>query len=259
MKHIKKRFLLETNSDILEPERNNYTVLEIKKDFNHSQLENTKNSIVYIVTDQEKAFGGFVHKMQGKNYVFPVPDPTLIYFHNAQISIKNIAQFKSTLLDKLDFSKKVGEPAINEMYNFYGQTCGFIIFLFTSIESFINQNIPDNYTFKKVSQKKTEIYNKAQIQEHLDFNTKLKEVLSDATGKNFFIKQTPSNQLIHNLKNLRDEIIHTKQAADNPLRYDKLIKSLLTFDYTKTLESVATFMNFYTPNYIVECNCGVDY
>ncbi|MBI2270134.1 MAG: hypothetical protein HYU69_07215 [Bacteroidetes bacterium] len=144
------------------------------------------------------------------------------------------------------------------MYNYYGLTSGFVIYLFTSIESFINQLIPDNYSFKKEQSKKTEIFNKSQIQEHLDFKTKITEVLPDVTKKNFFQKSTSSNQRIWNLKNFRDDIVHTKHE-DNPLRYEKLIKTALNFDYNKTLESVAAFMNFYRKDYIIECGCGVDY
>jgi hypothetical protein len=64
--------------------------------------------------------------------------------------------------------------------------------------------------------------------------------------------------MIWNLKEFRDQIIHTK-PDDNPLMYDSLIKMSLNFKYDETLEAVATFMNYYRPDYIVECNCGLDF
>jgi len=214
VKHIKKRFFLETNLKNFKPDPKLFDVVEIDNNFDQKSLNNKKGSIALIATDKDIGIGGFVHKVNGKNYIFPVPDPTLIYFHNAQISIAHIKKSKSDLLEKLDFSKTLNEPAINEIYTFYSLTCAFVIFLFTSIESFINQMIRDDYTFTIALNKKTEVYNKKQIQEFLDFKTKITDVLSDITNKNFFRNQTPTNQLIWNLKEFRDNIIHTKQGND---------------------------------------------
>ena len=65
--------------------------------------------------------------------------------------------------------------------------------------------------------------------------------------------------MIWNLKEFRDDIIHTKQEDNNMLRYEGLIKKSLNFKYDKALISVASFMNFYKKDYIVECNCGGDF
>ncbi|MFM9837530.1 MAG: hypothetical protein ACKVOQ_04655 [Cyclobacteriaceae bacterium] len=258
MKHIKKRFLLESDEDQLKFDTDKFEFLELDKNFDQKVLNGKKKSIALILTDKKKLYGGFVHKVDGKNYIFPVPDPTLIYFHNAQINVARIKEYKAILLTKLDFNKELTEPGINEIYNFYSITSGFVIYLFTSIESFINQLIPETFVFNKVSSKRTELYDKRQIQESIDFKTKIVEVISGATGKNFFANQTPTNQLIWNLKEFRDDIIHTK-PDDNPLKYDKLIKTSLNFRYADTLDAVAKFMNHYRTDYIIECDCGNEF
>lgn len=258
MKHIKKRFLLESDEETLKLDEDKFEVLKLDKNFDHRVLNGKKKSIALVSTDQKKMYGGFVHKVDGKNYIFPVPDPTLIYFHNAQINIARIKEYKSKLLTKLDFNQELTEPAINEIYNFYSITSGFVIYLFTSIESYINQLIPESFVFKRISTKRTELYDKKQIQDSIDFKTKITEVIAEATSKNFFTNQTPTNQLIWNLKEFRDDIIHTK-PDDNPLKYDKLIKTSLNFRYADTLDAVAKFMNFHKPDYIVECDCGKDF
>jgi hypothetical protein len=258
MKHIEKRFLLELDEDKLDLSNEAFKVVHFDKDFDHRTLNVNKNSVVFILTDKKKAYGGFVHKVDGKNYLLPVPDPTLIYFHNAQISIAKIEAAKADLLKKLDFTQKLSETAIKEIYHFYGETSGFVIYLFTAIESFLNQLIPENYTYKREFSKRTELYNKKQIQESIDFKTKIVKILNDIHSKSFFSNPTPTNQLIWNLKEFRDDIIHTK-PDDNLLRYDKLIKTSLNFKYEDTLHSVARFMNFYRPDYIIECNCGADF
>lgn len=257
MKHIKKRFLFEFDNDQLK-ENEGFDFIPKDKNFDHRTLNSEKNKIVFLVTDEKKAIGGFVYKARGKNYVLPVPDPTLIYFHNAQSSIARINKLKSDLLKKLDPTYELSETAIKEIYEFYGETSGFVIFLFTSIESFINQTIPDNYVFKKEFSKKTELYNKRQIQESMDFRTKITEVLNEATGQSFFGNQTPTNQLIWNLKEFRDNIVHTKPKDTDLLKYENLIKTSLNFKYEETLHAVAKFMNFYKHDYIIECGCGAE-
>ena len=222
------------------------------------ELKKRTGSIAYIRTEDDVVIGGFIHNVKGKRYIFPVPDPTLIYFNNAQLNIAAITKHKEELIKKVDLEETLSEPALNEIYNFYGVTSGFVIFLFTSIESFINQLLPDDFEYRNKLRRKTEIYNKQQIQESLDFKTKLKHVLPQATNKDFFRNQTPTNDRIWKLKEFRDEIVHTKPDK-NPLKYDHLIKTSLNFKYLQTLKAVAKFMNHYKPDYIVECDCGMDF
>ncbi len=258
MKHIKRRFFLQTTSDQVNFDNPNFENLNIEKGITQEQLSERKDSIAYVETTDGIVIGGFVHKVDGKNYMFPVPDPTLIYFNNAQLNVKAISEQKKILLKKLDVTVALNSPAIHDIYNYYGLTSGFIIFLFTAIESFINQMIPDDFIYEDKQNRKTEIYNKAQIQEFLDFKTKITKVLKETTGKNFFINQTPTNQSIWKLKEFRDDIIHTKQD-ENPLKYNNIIKNSLSFNYGKTLLAVAKFMNYYKKDYIIECDCGKDF
>ena len=258
MKHIKKRFLLESDSEKIDFDNSGYEVIDIKPDLPNKILSTKKNHLALVQTDRGKIYGGFVHNINGKNLIFPIPDPTLIYFNNAQQQVRLINELKKRLIDKVDYTKSLNEPALNEIYHYYGTTSGFVIFLFTSIESFINQQIPDDFIYRNEVNRKTELYNRNQIQEFLDFDTKLKKVLKQATGKDFFNKPTSTNQLIFNLKAFRDDIIHTK-AENNPFKYDRLIKTSLNFKYEKTLDAVAAFMNFYKTDYIIECDCGKDF
>ena len=260
MKHIKKSFLIQQPSNFLDLSKSEFKKIDFSKEFAHDKKIKANNNIVFIETDQNLLIGGFIHKENGLNYVLPVPDPTLIYFNNAQEITHQIKKFRKNLFDKLNMEEgALTETALNEIYQYYGASSGFVIFLFTSIESFINQMIPENFIYKNNHSKRTELYNKTQIQESIDFKTKITKVMSQITGNDFFKKRSPTNEYIWNLKTFRDEIIHTKPQDDNPLRYKDLIKKSLNFKYDKALESVAKFMNYYKPNYITECGCGVDY
>ncbi|WP_338357161.1 hypothetical protein [Yeosuana marina] len=57
---------------------------------------------------------------------------------------------------------------------------------------------------------------------------------------------------------MRNEIVHPKSESSFQSQ-EKLINELLKFKYDLTLEAVVKFMNFYIPDYISECDCGVDY
>jgi len=260
MKHIEKRFLNQKDLGEAKVQEDKLEVIHIKEDFDPKILKKYKNKLLTFRTDQNILIEGFAHNVDGRYYMFPIPDPTLIYFHTAQISLKYIKSERKKLLEKL--GQNMSEGIINEVFNFYSVTSSFVIFLFTSIESFMNQQIPDNYSYKKTEitkRSKTIIeYSKQQIQEYIDFKTKMTIILPDATGKDFFKHTTSNTQYIDGLKDFRDGIIHTKDSGA-PIKYDFFVQKALSFKYLEALEAVANFMNHYKPGYIVECNCGKDY
>jgi len=153
----------------------------------------------------------------------------------------------------------LGEDATNEIYRYYGFASSCIISLFTSIESFINHIIPNDKPYINELKNKTEYFTKEQIQKGISFDIKTNKVLPYFFDeKNYFRNRTPSNQHITNLKNLRNEIVHPKSEATFQAQ-EETIKRLLNFKYDATFEAVAKFMNFYQPNYISECDCGLDF
>jgi hypothetical protein len=259
MKHIKKRFLIEQEDpekmDLSGATKYSRKNDEITKDVYRKH----KDDVAYVQTDQGFTYGGFLHNLSGSYVIIPVPDPTLVYFHNAQRHLSLIREQKEVLWSKLKSApEKLSEPALNEIYNFHAVSSGQIIFLFTAIESFVNQMIDDSYVYKIDTGKKTESYSKEQIQNYVAFKDKITTILTQNTQKNFFGKTSSATERIWQLKKIRDRIIHTKQES-HLLRYNELMRSLFNFKYEETLEAVATFMNFYRPNYIIECGCGKDF
>ena len=262
MKHIEKKFLLQRQVDSKEEDKLNETLaFKSFEDLEESDLkEGFKDNLVFASTENGYLFPIINQKIDGLQCYIPMPDPTLMYFNNAQNSYRHIKELRTELKEKLGFKNIQDEPYINEIYNYFGQTSQFVIFLFTSIESFINQMIPVNYTYQIESSRRTEVYNSEQIQRFISFNDKMKKVLPKCTDKNFFSKQTKNTQHIDNLKNFRDEIIHTKKdTKHSTLFYDSLVSKSLSFKYEETIRAVQMFMNFYKPDYVVECGCGEDF
>lgn len=262
MKHIKKRFLFQEKTLPFTPKDPSKKIEDIihTVDRRDTKVLKTKKDVaVFLKTDQGDYLMGCIHNYNGVHTAVPLPDFTLIHFDFAHNCNRERKQQEKELFSKLIAPKlEVTEDVINEVYAYYGYASSCIISLFTSIESFVNHLIPDNEPFIRELNNKTELYSKIQIQESLSFYDKLKIVLPYYFGKNFFSNSTPANQTITNLKNLRDEIIHTKAELDYS-KQQALLKSVLSFKYDNAFDAVAKFMNFYKADYIKECDCGVDF
>lgn len=162
-------------------------------------------------------------------------------------------------LVKLLENNTLSESIINELYYYFGLTNGFVIFLFTAVEAFINRNIPDNYIYIVKKRNTTESYDKEQIQRYISFDDKFKKVLKEASSKDFSHSYPLKFQHLTNLKEFRDSIVHTKAGQSGLTPFDYLYKKALSFKYEDTLHAVRDFMNYYEADYVEECNCGNDW
>jgi hypothetical protein len=137
---------------------------------------------------------------------------------------------------------------------------GCITSLFTSLEAAVNRMIPDNYVFREEQTQRSTLMNKAQIQEYMAVDKKLKEVVKECTGKDFSKAHPPTWQHIVNLKEFRDMIIHPKTRPEGNTPYDYLFKRALKFDYDSTFHAVREYINFHRRNgpLIEDCDCGLD-
>ncbi len=256
MKHIKKKYyyqekrvpIQEGREPIKADRRDNKNLKKLKK-----------GNIPFIKTTEGEFIMSMSYNYNGTEAIIPLPDLTLIYYNNAYLNnISRKSQEKKLFEKLLNGEDELTENVTNELYNYVGVATSSIIQMFTSLESFINHQLPDEIPYIYVRKDKTEYYNKEQIQMYIKFWDKVKEVLPYYHSKNFFQNVTPTNSHIRNLKDLRDEIVHTKS---NQL-YDvqaKLIEKLLKFKYDETLIAIRKFMNFYDENYIIDCNCKNDF
>lgn len=257
MKHIKKKYLFQGPLPITN--LNNLQNIDLLVDNQELLKEKSKDYFVGLnLADSNELIYAFIYKHRGKYINIPLPDYTLVYYNFAYSLNIERKKRQEILLSHLSNIETVTHDSSNELFNFYGLASSYIVNLFTSIESFINSMLPDGENYIVETNKKTEVYNKIQIQEFVSFMDKLKKVLPSFHKKNFFSVRTPTNQHIINLKELRDEIVHTK--SDSKLETSiELFRRLLNFRYDETLDAVAALMNFYKPNYIEACNCGKDF
>ena len=122
-----------------------------------------------------------------------------------------------------------------------------IVFAFTALESFANENIPDDFIFRKQRDDKKciEEYTKEQT-EHLSLDLKLHEVLPL-----IFSVSSPKGDNIWNkyifIKKLRDRIIHmkSKDRTYSQIGEENIWKELLNQSYPNVAMEAKTIIGYY--------------
>lgn len=197
MKHISKRYLFQekVTDEILSKGE--------KLDFQDKDLfKKVRSKDLFIETDKGYIIKAFAYKRNGDTVLISIPDLSLVYFDGAYNLNELRKEKEKELFDKRILKdEKLGEDAINEIYRYYGFASSCVISLFTAVESFINHIIPNDKPYIKQLKHKTEIYTKEQVQKSISFDEKTKDVLPFFfEGKNYFKRQSSSNQHLTNLK-----------------------------------------------------------
>jgi hypothetical protein len=260
MKHLKKKYVLHVklNDDVVKVINN---APEHKKEVDEIMKNNLDGYYGLAFTENNDLVQTFKYEEDGKVFMIPEPDPVVIYFDSARHYYRQISGKREQIFEKVTKFDKHISATTGDFYWYFSLASSYAIFLYTSIEAFINKMIPNEYIYsRKIQDKRTELFDKPQIQRYLEFSEKLKNVLPEITGKNFVAEFTHKFEQIKKLKNFRDEIAHTKSydGENGPNRYENLYVTSLNFDYEQTLNYVKDFINFYQPDLIEICPCEND-
>lgn len=254
MKHIQKKFLFEyelENKQMKDFDIEQQFDISTLKDNSQSILKPNKNRPILLETEFNKLLLGYAHVEQGKACVIPLPDFTLVYYDNAYNLNIQRKEIRKKIFKEINEFEKVTETASKYFYDFYGISTSCLINMFTCLESFTNSCLNSNVVYTKNNQN----YNYQQIQKNISFDSKVKFILPEIFRKEFKNYDKKSYDKIFELEMVRDSIIHTKSDEEGLVHID-LFKRLLSFEYEITLNSMRSFMNFYKPNYIVDCPCN---
>lgn len=259
MKHIKQKYQFEKEiPGLIERIEQNGQKISSEE---FSKIKIPKNLRAFLFTEAGTSIAAFEHKINGKNYLIPEPEPILIYFNNAQTNFRFIDETRRKLIETLDLSKgsETSSMIRKALYDYMFHVSGFVIGLFTSIEAMVNKTIPTDYVFRVDRSKWTQEYNFEQIQRELPFDLKLRKVLEEITKKDFAKSHPTKWNHITNLKNFRDDIVHTKKMVESHTPYSYIFKQALNFKYSESILAVRDLINFYHPNLVEECDCGKDF
>lgn len=253
MKHIKKVFL-QLNKDA------HFPIDETERPQNLQQLKNISEQLVIRRDEEDNNYLAFIYKDKARSekYVINIPIMPMVFFDSAYTSNLHLRNAREKLLDGLAMENTDGiyYPQIDHnVYRFIGYSTSTIILLCNSLECFANEMIARNkYVYTNVLKQKSEVYDHNQIQNNVDFKTKLFIILPAVFNK----KPNPTSlflQAIHRLIDLRNDITHLKLEENLIIERSAITRRLLSHDYDKSLVHVREFINYFLPNYLQDCDC----
>jgi hypothetical protein len=152
-------------------------------------------------------------KIEGKEHLFAVPSHAALCLNLSQKAFEKIKEIELSHAFKDTSYGYVSEEKLSLLYELFEQVISNTVFACTAIEAFCNQVIPDDYVYTKKRQDKkcTETYNKDQIERFINLDEKLSTVLPEVTQCNFRKGSSLWNDY-HNLRKIRDRIIHVKST-----------------------------------------------
>lgn len=225
---------------------------KIAKNYMSSKTLAEDENFDIMLMFEEKIVYGFDYLHDGKKRIVVEINPVTIFFANAVMSFGMLNKYKQVLLSQSTEVGKLNGESVNLSHSgmFFQLAINCIINLQATLESLANRIIPETYPFldktgnpvdRTVSYK---LYNAVPNVKQINFQKK---------------SNRKHNIAIDNLIKLRNNLIHLKPKTETNTGYKGVYRDLLDFDYLKTITAVKTFVNFYEPNLIEECLCGLDF
>jgi hypothetical protein len=257
MSHIKLKASTEIKIGFNPKELDDRIVPEESKNFAQRYLSSNKlaedENLDIMMMFEDKIVFGFDYLHEGKKRIVVEINPVTIFFSNSVMSFGMLNKYKKVLLSQ---SSEVGKINDSEPVNlshygmFFQLAINCIINLQATLESLANRIIPVTYPFldktgNPVDRTVTyKLFNAIPNVKKIDFQKK---------------SNRKHNIAIDKLIKIRNNIIHLKPKTETNTGYKGVYRELLDFDYSKTVTAVKTFVNFYEPNLIEECLCGIDF
>jgi hypothetical protein len=186
-----------------------------------------------------------------------IPNATALLLNLSKMSHLQAEQLINKCLSSKD---NFGHLPDSDVFAFYEQMMASIVFAYTSLESFVNEELPDEYIHIVVDKRYTQHYNKEQIERHLNLDTKLGDVLPCALK----IKSPKGTKIwddFKKLKDIRDRIIHMKTSDRNSMGEDKnsIWDAILSKPLIKTYDTPQKMIQYFlkaknkTPRWFDKC------
>lgn len=199
----------------------------------------------YFFTADKKIIQGFLYLHKGKPVIIPEPEPSILYFVNAERILDDIIDIRNEIFNLLGL-ENAGKVDLL-FSDLFLISFNFIINLFASIEAFNNSVIPEDFTYRDRKQ----LRDKDNIQKHVDFELKIKKIVPLIYGKSFVVDFNKKYELIAKLKAIRNNLIHTKNLNKNwAASYRDIYREILSFDFENAYNYTKDYMNYYEKDWI---------
>lgn len=173
---------------------------------------------------------------RGKTLFFSKPNITAMFLDYSYILwfTSQNSYIEHKFLNNSDQSKVQIEAGLDEfqLFHILEQKMASVIFAYTALEAFTNNQIPDDFTYiaDRSDKKCTEQYSKKQIERFISLDIKLGKILPEVMNITS-PKGTVTWEKYLSLKNLRDEIIHCKSPSKpediNPVFKDLFSETMI--------------------------------
>lgn len=207
----------------------------------------------------EFSFASAIDTEKLGKFIMVTPNPVFFYFNFTE---QLIEEFKNELIS-IDSSQKewhmFGSADTTPtdkfrnldndlLYSCIQKAMAIPIFLFTAMEAFANQMIPENYIYKAKRADKVLEFDKKQIERCVGTEEKIGIILSDIYSKE--LKQSPLWAIFKDLKDLRDSLVHLKTGGVHYIRaYEGIYGKMIDTDYEIFFENIKGIMIFFVPKY----------
>lgn len=224
----------------------------------HEKIDELVNSddfqVAIVTTNDDRILSGFRYPSNSLNVIFE-PSPIVTFFSVAQkFTLQAIVQKDKLVADKT-FIDQNADTQMQKTSHFLSFASISTLFMFNSIETTLNILIEQN---GKPLEYREEIKSVDDILRWASFEDKIKLILPQIYSNNFHSDHGDQFAYIKKLKKLRDSIMHFKTGDDKIAGMRPFILANLQFEFTKTLQAVWDFINYYFPGLIEYCNCGKD-
>lgn len=263
MKNIEPKNIVQVNfnfdlNNINSSDVPNKSILDAK---NYLKLKEYSNDDFWCFTSNQKTIRGFDYKHKNQMKFVPELDPCLIYFSSAQMFSKMIYSYKKEFLNNLSFidpsknnnAQDVGKTML-EFQHFFQFASSYIIMLNSSLEAFVNKEIPATTTY--ITKKKREVKDiKWILKANLEF--KMSKIIPKCTNKNFPLEYSTTYESIKDFIKFRNQLIHLSPRTDhNSARYKEFYRKVIDFKYLDSMYQIKKYINHHQPNLIEERDFG---
>lgn len=174
-------------------------------------------------------------KIENKKISLSRPNEISLSLHIVNNALEKSRALRKSIIKKIgkEKSKSFFESDVGEIFDYLEEAQKIIVFSYKAIEAMCNSAIPDNYTYKKNSNKKgiLEVYDKLGIERWVSTTEKVSKILPeiydcDSPEKNKFWGH------FKKMEELRNDIIHSKSSSTS-----KVLAELLSSDIDKYVKS----------------------
>jgi len=202
--------------------------------------------VPYIFTEDKRIIPAFAHIHNGIPLIIPELNPTLLYLSSAEKILAETLELKEQLLELAGVKNYIQTAEL--FIKFFPQQSILITSLFTALEAFNNGLIPNEFSYRR----KSKYLTKEKIQRWIKFKEKTEDVIPQIFNRSFVLEYPKKYETICEIKNLRDDIIHTKNRSQGLASYRGIYKKSLSIDFENAFQITRDYINYYDPHLIEE-------